>query len=264
MQGRSSSDATQFHAFTLVELLVVISIVALLIGILLPVLGGARESAQRTVCASNQRQIGVAMVAYANDHAGAFPPYRNSQGPLADVVAEPIFLYRLGVADVSGPTDIEPSNHGLLHTGDYLPGPDVYYCPTQDGELWQPDIYENAWFSTASAGVSAIGEVSGSVFLMRSSYFYRPYKGENRFTDNRPYPTLDETPQDALLTMDLVLGSNYDTRAHDNLDGYNIQFADGHVAFNRQSEVAELSRNLFTLTWNQTELFINAIVNDPD
>ena len=61
------------RGFTLIELLVVIAIIALLIGILLPALGAARESAKKVVCQTNQRQITLAFMEYANDHDGKYP-----------------------------------------------------------------------------------------------------------------------------------------------------------------------------------------------
>ena len=59
--------------FTLVELLVVIGIIALLIGILLPALSKARESANRVACLSNMRQIGMGIFQYLNDNKDRFP-----------------------------------------------------------------------------------------------------------------------------------------------------------------------------------------------
>lgn len=59
-------------AFTLIELLVVIAIIALLVGILLPSLASARDTARATVCASNQRQLVIASAAYANGNKGYF------------------------------------------------------------------------------------------------------------------------------------------------------------------------------------------------
>ncbi|MEM0914257.1 MAG: prepilin-type N-terminal cleavage/methylation domain-containing protein [Planctomycetota bacterium] len=61
-------------AFSLIELLVVISIIALLIGILLPVLGSARASARASVCLSNLRQLMIANTAYSVDHADRYVP----------------------------------------------------------------------------------------------------------------------------------------------------------------------------------------------
>jgi prepilin-type N-terminal cleavage/methylation domain-containing protein/prepilin-type processing-associated H-X9-DG protein len=60
-------------AFTLVELLVVISVIGLLMGILVPALGKARGTANRTYCMSNLRQLGVGMRSYLDGNNDKFP-----------------------------------------------------------------------------------------------------------------------------------------------------------------------------------------------
>jgi prepilin-type N-terminal cleavage/methylation domain-containing protein len=61
------------RAFTLVELLVVIGILAMLIGILLPVVNAARNRAARTACASNLHQLGLGFQMYIQDSKGRLP-----------------------------------------------------------------------------------------------------------------------------------------------------------------------------------------------
>src|SRR3954464_13275636 len=62
-------------AFTLVELLVVIGIIALLISILLPVLSSARRTAARTACANQLRQVALAAIMYSTDNKGFIPEF---------------------------------------------------------------------------------------------------------------------------------------------------------------------------------------------
>ncbi len=73
--------------FTLIELLVVISIIALLVSILMPSLNRAKDNAKRTVCASNLKSIGQAIMMYAGDNGDKLPRNMdalNDSSPLAN------------------------------------------------------------------------------------------------------------------------------------------------------------------------------------
>jgi len=67
-------------AFTLIELLVVIAIIAILAAILFPVFGAARDKAREASCASNEKQIGLALLQYVGDYDETYPHNFNSNG----------------------------------------------------------------------------------------------------------------------------------------------------------------------------------------
>lgn len=70
---KNPASAPLRRGFTLLEILVVIGIIGVLVAMLLPAVQSARETARRTACANNLKQIGVAMSGYESA-AGAFPP----------------------------------------------------------------------------------------------------------------------------------------------------------------------------------------------
>ncbi|MEM6854185.1 MAG: prepilin-type N-terminal cleavage/methylation domain-containing protein [Planctomycetota bacterium] len=73
------------RGFSLIELLVVIGIIALLIGILLPVVARVRDSAKAAVCMSNMRQLALATTGYLNDNQYTFPqPHQETGGGYSD------------------------------------------------------------------------------------------------------------------------------------------------------------------------------------
>jgi prepilin-type N-terminal cleavage/methylation domain-containing protein len=88
------------RAFTLIELLVVIAIIGLLVAIVVPTVGKARVHARRSACASNLRQVGIALRIYLNINNDVMPfaSYMPSVGPSPLDGPDPIY-----VADVVKP-----------------------------------------------------------------------------------------------------------------------------------------------------------------
>ncbi len=75
--GRRELRVSRTHAFTIIEMMVVISILVLLIALLMPALSKARIHTRRMVCASNLGQLAAATTTYTNDYNGVFPPHRH-------------------------------------------------------------------------------------------------------------------------------------------------------------------------------------------
>ncbi len=117
-------------AFTLVELLVVISIIALLIGLLLPALGAARDAARGAACLSNLRQIGLANQAFATERKGWLVRSWANTGPnMSDTsweFTDPLYSWNYVLSQ---------QMNGVK---------DVFRCPSDPGEFFYGE-WTGAW-----------------------------------------------------------------------------------------------------------------------
>lgn len=125
------------NAFTLIELLVVIAIIAVLAGLLLPVLSRAKEAGRGAVCTNNLRQIGLASSTYSLDFSGHLPSFRD-------------WLY---------------TRAGDLTTGrlyPYLGSKQVYLCPTDHLEM----ATKRRTTAPAPSGFGAVARLRDYSFAM--------------------------------------------------------------------------------------------------
>jgi prepilin-type N-terminal cleavage/methylation domain-containing protein len=151
------------RAFTLVELLVVIGIIALLIAILLPSLNKAREQAKRVACLSNMRELYQCMRIYAAENKDACP---------IGYVQQKAFSYIMNWCNgASAPP--KPSQMGLLVVAGIVKNPRAFYCPDETFDL-QFTYQPNPSPTTYSANPWPFATVAGSGRHTRLGFSARP------------------------------------------------------------------------------------------
>ena len=153
------------NAFTLIELLVVVGIIAVLISILLPVLSAARRSANDIKCASNIRQICLALHAYGADHKGKFPPNKGNPSS-ADMTGYWYDQERIGSYLGGISIQLTARVAGLHHRPGL--GGGVFVCPNDEDSARSYAM--NRWASCLPVGVHpTVGALNFGVHVRQGS-----------------------------------------------------------------------------------------------
>ena len=226
--------ARSILGFTLVELLVVVSVMAILGALLLPALGRAKGKARATLCLGNQRQLAMAFHLYCGDHGDVFP---TAAGSSAFGAQPEDWLWWQVQVTADGQAAMRSSGGSVLVP--YLDGyrSSYFRCPADKDALareaaWKQDMHRELY--TYSYSLNAHSEQGMASFISKARCVIRLNKLGSVVNPSRKIMLAEEKgspddgPGDAFIDdgrwqpLGYPLTSRHAGRA-------NVAFADGHV-----------------------------------
>lgn len=219
LSSARSRESARIRAFTLVELLVVIGILALLISILLPVMGRARESAANVKCMSNLRTIGQAIAGYQAENKGSmpwgfvfnrfYPATDTSRGGLS--TETPSYLY-YWASLLNKYVDPKATWGGLWRAGEFS---QIFKCPSVDTGTYRQSVHY---------GFHSVAMPSLRYELQGDPGMYD--KRDPRFPVIKPATNSDVYP-DTVLVWDTFVNGKYFPGSQYTDFGWRYSFIDG-------------------------------------
>ncbi|MGA2867711.1 MAG: hypothetical protein ABSF34_00930 [Verrucomicrobiota bacterium] len=244
LQSVTELKPVTMAAFTLVELLLVCVVIAILVGLLMPVLARAKTRSQGGYCLNNVRQMTLAWTMYAGDNSGCFPANEESQAAADSDLPG----WVKGNLDYSGSPDdtnisflINPQ-YALL--GSYLQSPGVFKCPSDNslnyGQSGVPRV--RSYSMNQAVGLNASGTPDGQGAWLPAPAF-RVYFKEGDVVNPGPanlWLLTEESPDSindagfAFVMPPSAIVTKWEdvpSKCHGNTCPFS--FADGHVETHR-------------------------------
>jgi len=206
----------EISAFTVVELMVVVSIILILMTILMPALYKSKQTAHKLLCAGNLKQIGLAFSAYTNDYNNYFPVCRQYNPNVywyLHLLPPYINELKVGYRDLS------------------KPGQKSLYCPSQKIESGVSIYYSYGYNNL-------VYNANGSVAVDASHNMFIPLLVTQAKTPSETCLSGDSILPDIYYNVDASVGTRHTNSA-------NILFIDGHVKACQYLEIPKSAANIF-------------------
>jgi len=237
------------QGFTLIELLVVVAIISILAAILFPVFARARESARRTSCLSNLKQIGLAAMMYVQDYDEKYP-WDKSTDTYTSASDMPDGQFWLSSQNLIWPQLLYP----------YTKSENMFWCPSQSGAAaaTTPSI-ANYGANTEIIGapgsqlsMAAITSPSTIYLIMDAGIYYMEPKRAKKSNLTVEYlPGMGEGGGVCDATRIPPGSGHYSDCNHGrHFDGVNVIFADGHAKWLKSSILVTEAKKTAYGVWN--------------
>ena len=232
--GDKAAVKRRSHAFTLIELLIVITIIAILAALLFPVFAKARDKARAINCVGNQRQLALALTMYAGDHDETLPKafFGAPMEPGLYRWMEVLVPYTKNAQLLTCPTaeEVVYVPNTVSQYGGYVCNRGYFGSDVPDGQPTTPP------FQTFGVSFAEIAEPSQTILLGDGV----PGQFQAAWNTRLAQPTQTERGPRGPQLLTAQGRGTYEAR---HSDGANFAWCDGHVKWQQLSELLKMNAN---------------------